>query len=88
MTFIDRIIIGQVFRSPIYPGGNVFSWRIDSPVLWSQTGERFVWCLCQRAGKRKWRPRVFEIRDLPGPIGDDLRAYFKSNPHLPKDGHP
>lgn len=83
MNLIDRIIIGQTFRSPSVPNGNSYSWRITSVVMWSKVGTRFVWCDVQRAGKRKWRPRVFELSDITGKIGDDLRDYYRMFPALP-----
>lgn len=85
MSIIDRIIIGQTFRAPTRPGGNLLAWRVDSPVLWATTGERFVWVEAVRAGRnyRPWRRRPWPLSEIPGKLGDDLREFYRQNPHLP-----
>jgi hypothetical protein len=82
VNLLDRVIIGQTFRTSTGESRPYFTtWRITSVVMWSKIGTRFVWCEATR--HRKWRPRPFELDQITGKIGDDLRDYFKANPHDP-----
>lgn len=87
MNLIDRVIIGQTFRVNIAAQGRrpyLTTWQIISIVQWSKVGTRFVWCRRFPCRNRTWSDRPFELSQITGKIGDDLRDYYASFPDKPE----